>query len=42
MKTHRLAESINEGAVTVSFDGTVLYCNARLAEFLKLVEQQGV
>src|SRR5580693_3233469 len=32
----RLVETMNEGAVTVSFDGTVLYCNARFADLLKL------
>jgi|HubBroStandDraft_6_1064221.scaffolds.fasta_scaffold27728_3 two-component system cell cycle sensor histidine kinase/response regulator CckA len=32
----RLVESMSEGAVTVSFDGIVLYCNPRLADMLKL------
>jgi PAS domain S-box-containing protein len=32
----RLVESMSEGAVTVSSDGTVLYYNARFADLLKL------
>ncbi|NTV29991.1 MAG: PAS domain S-box protein [Candidatus Omnitrophica bacterium] len=29
-----LVETINEGAATMTFDGTVMYCNSRLAEML--------
>ncbi|HCE44194.1 MAG TPA: hypothetical protein DET40_11660 [Lentisphaeria bacterium] len=30
-----LVETMNEGAATLAFDGTVMYCNSRLAEMLK-------
>lgn len=35
-----MVEAMTEGAVTFAPDGTILYCNARLAEFLKLPLQQ--
>lgn len=31
-----LVETMNEGAATLAFDGTLLYCNTRLAEFFGL------
>ncbi len=31
-----LVETINEGAATLSFDGTVMYCNSRMADMLGL------
>ncbi len=34
-----LVESINEGAVTLIGDGTILYCNCRFAEMLKTPQE---
>jgi PAS domain S-box-containing protein len=31
-----LVEAMNEGAATIGFDGTVLYCNQRLADMLQM------
>jgi PAS domain S-box-containing protein len=33
-------EAMNEGALTLSFDGTILYCNDRFAEMVKTPYQQ--
>lgn len=33
---HFLIESMNEGAVTLIDDGTIIYCNKKFSEFLKL------
>jgi len=35
-----LVEAINEGAATISLDGTVLYCNRRLAELVDIPLEQ--
>ena len=35
-----MVETMNEGALTLSGDGTVLYCNARFAELVKTPLQQ--
>ena len=37
---HALVEGVREGAAILSFDGTVLTCNRRLAEMLKLECEQ--
>ncbi len=37
-----LAERMNEGAATLSADGTIMFCNRRLAEMLKLPSEQMV
>src|SRR5208283_5795527 len=31
-----LVETMNEGTATLSFDGTILYCNSRFAKLLKI------
>ena len=31
-----LLETLNEGTATLSFDGTILYCNSRFAKLLKM------
>ena len=36
----RLIEQIGEGALTLSGDGMILYCNRRLAELLQLPQEQ--
>ena len=35
-----LAERMNEGAATLSDDGTILFCNRRLAEMVKIPSEQ--
>ena len=37
-----LAERMNEGAATLTADGTILFCNARLAEMLGMAMEQVV
>ena len=34
-----LVETMNEGTATLAFDGTILYCNRRLAELLNMPSQ---
>jgi PAS domain-containing protein len=31
-----LVETMNEGTVTLGFDGTILYCNRRFSELLRI------
>ncbi|MBS1188631.1 MAG: hypothetical protein H6R10_423 [Rhodocyclaceae bacterium] len=37
-----MVEAMTEGAVTLAQDGTILYCNARFAEFLELPLEQTI
>ena len=34
-----LVETMNEGTATLAFDGTILYCNRRFAELLRMPSQ---